>query len=615
VEPFINSGTSSTYPVEIKNQSGCRRYCGINIEGVTVAESPAWLKNRLRAVGLNPINNIVDITNYVQHECGQPLHAFDADMVKGKKVVVGNLPEKTKFTTLDGTERELSEKDLMICNATEGMCIAGVFGGLTSGVTQATRNIFLESAWFNPVSIRKTARRHGLNTDASFRFERGADPNISMWALKRASLLIKEIAGGKLNSAPVDVYPEKIENETVEVSYSNIKRLIGKEIPKEKIREILSLIEIEIVKENEKELLLSVPAYKVDVKKEADVIEEILRIYGYNNIEIDSHVNSTITYAEKPDREKIYNTVADMLASRGFAEIMCNSLVPAAWFENNEDFSDGNLVRLANPLSADLNVMRQSLLYGGLWSVAWNINRQNPDLKLFEFGNCYFAGKNKNAERAADTYGEKNDLSLFITGKKSTHSWNSKGDHSDFFTVKSAVEAVLSRLGIDPSSLKTEESSRKYYSDSVAFLHNGKVIAEAGRLTTATCNRFGIDQEVYYGQIEWTEAVRLLKGKQIRFRELPKYPSVRRDLALLVSKNVKFEQIRSIANRTEKHILKEVGLFDVYENESLGRDKKSYAVSFILQDEQRTLTDKSIEKVMENFVKAFEKELDAQVRK
>ena len=390
---FKPDNNDNPYEVIIENTTDCPRYTGITISGVTVGESPEWLKNRLRAVGLNPINNVVDITNFVQHEIGQPLHAFDADKIAGKKVIIRNLPDKSKFITLDNIERSLSSKDLMICNPKEGMCIAGVFGGIKSGVTASTKNIFLESAYFNPVAIRKTSKRHGLKTDASFRFERGADPNMTTWALKRAIMLIKEIAGGKISSDIIDVYPDPIKNTVVEVTYTNINRLIGKKIDPQTVKRILNLLDIVIIAENGDNLTLEIPSYRVDVKKEADVIEEILRIYGYNNVEISNHVNSTLSYPEKPNREKIVNIIADLLSANGFAEIMCNSLNPAAWYEQNSDFDKEKLVMLANPLSSDLNAMRQSLLYGGLSSVIWNINRQHLDLKFYEFGHCYFYKK------------------------------------------------------------------------------------------------------------------------------------------------------------------------------------------------------------------------------
>jgi phenylalanyl-tRNA synthetase beta chain len=613
IDDFKPSLSKNTFEIIVENKKDCPRYTGINIYGVTIGESPDWLKNRLRAVGLNPINNVVDITNFVQHEIGQPLHAFDADMITGDKVIIKNLPDKTKFVTLDSVERELSSRDLMICNENGGMCIAGVFGGSKSGVTEKTINIFLESAYFNPVSIRKTARRHGLHTDASFRFERGADPNITSWALRRAALLISEIAGGELAADLKDVYPEKIKNTWISVSWKNIKRLIGKEIDQSLIKSILGLLDIKIISESAEGLQLESPAYKVDVQREADVIEEILRIYGYNNVETGSHVNSTLNFITRPDRERVVNLIAEMLSANGFAETMCNSLTPASWFENNEDFDSHQLVRLANPLSSDLNVMRQSLLYGGLNSIAWNINRQNYDLKLYEFGNCYFL-KKKEGVKPVENYSEKRDLDLFLTGNRGKTSWNNPSVPSDFYNIKSYVEMVLERVCISPGTLSTAESQKKYFAESLSWTSNSHILAEAGRLSSSVLKQYGIDQDVYYGHIEWDLLLKLARNHSIRYRELPRYPSVRRDLALLVNSDVKFERIRELALKTERNLLREVNLFDVYESESLGKNKKSYAVSFILQDEMKTLTDKNIEKVMSSFIRIFEKELDAQIR-
>jgi phenylalanyl-tRNA synthetase beta chain len=611
---FKPDDASNKYDVIIENTTDCPRYSGITFSGVKVGESPDWLKNRLRAVGLNPINNVVDITNFVQHEIGQPLHAFDADKIEGKKVIIKNLPDKSRFTTLDGVERSLSSKDLMICNQNEGMCIAGVFGGIKSGVTASTVNIFLESAYFNPVAVRKTSKRHGLKTDASFRFERGADPNITTWALKRAAILIKEIAGGKISSEIVDVYPVPIKNEQVQVNYNNINRLIGKKIDRPVVKKILELTDIIIRSETGDDLTLEIPAYRVDVKKEADVIEEILRIYGYNNIGISNHVNSTLSYPEKPDKERIVNIVSDLLSANGFSEIMCNSLNPSAWYEESSDFDTEQLVILANPLSSDLNAMRQSLLYGGLGSISWNINRQNPDLKLYEFGHCYFYHKSSQTYPGANNYVEKASLDLFVTGSTVRQNWNSKAIPTDFFSMKSSVEMILSRVGIKPESLSAGESEKKYFAESVTYLFNNKAVAESGRISKNYLQKFDIGQEVYYGHIEWDFLLKLIKTQTISFRELPKYPSVRRDLALLLDRSIKFGQVRDIALRTEKNILHDVSLFDVYESDNLGKNKKSYAVSFMLRDDLKTMTDKNIDKVMNNLIKAFEKELNAQIR-
>ena len=614
VSAFKPDNNNNPYEVIIENTTDCPRYTGITISGVTIGESPEWLKNRLRAVGLNPINNVVDVTNFVQYEVGQPLHAFDADKIEGKKVIIKNLPEKSKFITLDNAERSLSSRDLMICNSKEGMCIAGVFGGIKSGIIASTKNIFLESAYFNPVAIRKTSKRHGLKTDASFRFERGADPNITTWALKRAIMLIKEIAGGKISSDIVDVYPNPIKNVQVDVNYSNINRLIGKKIEPQTIKKILSLLDIEITQDDGVNLKLVIPSYRVDVKQEADVIEDILRIYGYNNVEVSMHVNSTLSYPEKPNKEKIVNIISDLLSNNGFSEIMCNSLCPAAWYDQNNDFDKNQLVMLANPLSSDLNAMRQSLLFGGLNSVIWNINRQNLDLKLYEFGHCYFYHKSGESYPKVANYIEKASLDLFISGNTGRQSWNSKTNPSDFFNIKSSVEMILSKLGVNPESLSSGETDIKYFAESSTYLVNNKIVAEAGRISKNYLSKFDIGQDVYWGHIEWDLLLKLIKTHSITFHDLPKYPSVKRDLALLLDRGIKFGQIRDIAFRTEKNILHDINLFDVYESDNLGKNKKSYAVSFILRDDLKTMTDKNIDKIMSNLIKAFENELNAQIR-
>ncbi len=613
VDSFKPDNNSNPYEVVIENKKDCPRYSGITISGVKIAESPEWLKKKLSAIGLNPINNVVDITNYVQHEIGQPLHAFDADKIEGRKVIIRNLPDNSKFITLDGVERKLSSKDLMICNIKEGMCIAGVFGGIESGVTDATTNIFLESAYFNPVSIRKTARRHNLNTDASFRFERGSDPEITTWALKRAILLIKEVAGGKISSDPVDVYPEKLNRENIEVSFKNIDRLIGKQIDRNIIKRILSLLDMIILRENEEKLTVEIPLYRVDVHREADVIEEILRIYGYNNVEIDEHVNSTLYYSDKPDREKVANIISDMLAANGFCEIMCNSLNPADFY-NNGDFSADKLVMLANPLSSDLNAMRQSLLFGGLTSVAWNINRQNLNLKLFELGNCYFKTKTGKETPDVNDFSERRSLDIFISGNNGPSRWNYKAAPTDFFNIKSAVEMILSRLGINAENLDKGESDRRYFAESITYLSGNKLIAEAGRISDEYLRKFDIPQDVHYAHLDWDLLLKIIRDHSVAYSEISKYPWVRRDLALLLDKGIKFSRIREIAIKTEKHLIRNIDLFDVYESESLGQNKKSYAVSFILRDDIKTLTDSNIEKVMNNLIRAFEKELGAVIR-
>lgn len=614
VDGFSVDNNNLHIPVIIENSVDCPRYTGLTISNITVKESPDWLKNRLRAIGLNPINNIVDITNYVLHEIGQPLHAFDTDHISGSKVIVKNLKEKTKFTTLDEQVRELSARDLMICNTAEGMCIGGVFGGLISGVTEKTRNLFLESAYFNPVAIRKTARRHDLHTDASFRFERGADPNITTWALKRAALLIREIAGGEISSEIVDNYPSPISNHRVSASFSNINRLTGKDIGEEKIRTILGSLDIIILSEENGVMDLEVPAYRVDVTREADVIEEILRIYGYNNIEIDDKVNSTLTYTPSPDKEKVVNTISDMLSGAGFNEIMSNSLNPSSWYDESPDFDSRSIVSITNPLSSDLNVMRQTLLFGGLSALARNINRQMADLRMFEFGKCYFRKDIPSGKPAVDGYEEKVSLDIFMTGSKRAAGWNHREEPTDLWYAKSILEMVFTRFGFDTQRLMTGDPGRDYFAEGMAYFDNKRLVAETGKIGRKYLSLFDIKQDVYYIHIEWEMLLGMLGRQKVRYSELPKYPSVRRDLALLVDKGIRFEQIRDLAFRTEKEILTEVGLFDLYENESLGNNKKSYAVSFTLRDDRKTLTDKMIDKVMNNFIRVFKAELDARIR-
>ncbi len=610
---FSENSTPCKCSVTVENSADCIRYSGLTISGVKVAESPDWLKNRLRAVGQTPINNVVDITNFVLLEIGQPLHAFDAAKISGNEIIVKNLPDKTAFITLDKEKRELSSSDLMICDKKEGLCIAGVFGGAGSGVTDGTTDIFLESAWFNPVSVRKTARRHNLNTNASFRFERGADPEITTWALKRAALMIRDLAGGEI-SAITDIYPKPVKRRIIDVTYHNINRLIGIEIDKGVIKGILKSLEIEIKEENTNGLKLEIPAYRVDVFKEADVVEEILRIYGFNSIPVSAGINSTITYIKKPDREKLMQSISDMLSSNGFAEIMNNSLTPLSWYENSSEFSAGSLVKLSNPLSNDLNTMRRTLLFGGLSTIAWNINRQNYNLRLFEFGNVYSLKGVKGDFPVVNDFCEEQVLALFITGSRMEERWNEKSQPADFFLLRSFAEMVVSKMGIDPQTLNVAEVSKSYFSGGLLFSLNGKSLVEGGRISPQYLKRFEIDQEVFYAEINWENLIAAHTRTTTIYSELPKFPSVRRDLALLVDRDVRFEDLRAIAFKTEKNILKEVTLFDVYESDSLGKNKKSYALSFILQDNRKTLTDKNIEKTMGEMATAFHKELGAVIR-
>ncbi|MDZ7739428.1 MAG: phenylalanine--tRNA ligase subunit beta [Bacteroidales bacterium] len=614
VEDFSIDDRSRQIPVIIENEHDCIRYSGLTISNVRVEESPDWLKNRLRAIGLGPVNNIVDISNYVLHECGQPLHAFDADKIAGQKVIIKNLPEKSKFTSLDNQERELSASDLMICDTEKAMCIAGVFGGIDSGVTEQSRNIFLESACFRPVSVRKTARRHDLHTDASFRFERGSDPDITVWALKRTAMLIKEIAGGSISSEITDVYPKEIKKIQLDVSYDNINRLTGKEIDRKLINKILRSLDINIIKTINNIITCEVPTYRVDVTREADIIEEILRIYGYNNIEIPEKVNSTLSFFERPDKEKVINTISDMLSGTGFTEIMSNSLNPAGWYRESPDFDDERMVLLANPLSSDLDCMRQSMLYGGLNALSRNINRQNTDLRFYEFGTIYFRNKHKDSTATVNNYNEKYGLDLFITGNKKPENWNTAIEGTDFYSMKSAVEMILEKIAYNTDSLELNERNQDYYTEGLELKHNGDLLAHFGKVSRTYLDKHEIRQDVFYGHIEFDIILEHLKKHSISFRELPKYPSVRRDLALLVDKDIRFEQIKKLAFKTEKKLLRQVGLFDVYESDKLGKNKKSYAVSFILRDDKRTLTDKLIDKIMKKLLEAFEKETGARIR-
>ena len=604
------------YPVEITVEcnEGCTRYSGVTISGVKVAESPDWLKNRLMSIGMTPINNIVDITNFVLHECGQPLHAFDGDKVKGNHVIVKTLAEATKFVTLDGKERELSNSDLMVCNKENGMCIAGVFGGIESGVSESTTKIFLESACFNPVYIRKTSRRHGLFTDASFRFERGSDPNLTIYALKRAALLIKEVAGGEISSDIIDIYPEPVSDFEVTISFDRVNKLIGKQIGKQTIKTILSALDIRVTEESDDELKLAVPPYRVDVNREADVIEEILRVYGYNNIETSQKVNSSISYSQKPDNNQTENLIASQLIGAGFGEIMNNSLTKAGYYDNSTEFQRAKVVELLNPLSADLNGMRQTLLFGGLEVIERNKNRQNPDLKLFEFGNCYYYNGDNSEKSDLKNYSEYRRLALFVTGQHQPESWNIATRKSSFFDLKVNCENILSRLGITKQHFQIKSLEPDVLSDGLVYASQNKTLVTMGLVDANVLKTFDIDEDVYFAEFHWDNLIKLMSRQKILFRELSKFPEVRRDLALLVEQSVKYSTIEEIAYRTEKKFLKEVSLFDVYTGDKLERGKKSYAVSFILEDTTKTLNDKHIEQIMKNLVQAFGNELGASLR-
>ena len=603
--------------VQVENTEACPRYAGVSIKGVTVKESPEWLQDKLRIIGIRPINNVVDITNYIVHAFGQPLHCFDASKIKGNRVVVKTMPNETPFVTLDGVERKLADKDLMICNSEEAMCIAGVFGGLESGSTETTTDIFLESAYFHPTWVRKTARRHGLNTDASFRFERGIDPNITLYCLKLAALMVKELAGGTISSEIKDVCATPAADFMVNLSYDKVNTLIGKVIPTDKIKSIVLSLEMKITSETEEGLVLAVPPYRVDVQRDVDVIEDILRIYGYNNVEIPSTLKSSLTTKGEADKSnKLQNLIAEQLVGCGFNEILNNSLTRAAYYNELPTFPADNLVMLLNPLSADLNAMRQTLLFGGLESIAHNANRKNADLKFFEFGNCYyFNAEKKNPEKVLAPYSEDYHLGMWVTGKKVSGSWAHADENSSVYELKAYVENVLLRLGLNPQNLVIGNLADDVFASALSVnTRGGKRLAVFGVVTKKLLKAFDIDNEVYYADLNWKELMKAIKSVKVSYTELSKFPAVKRDLALLIDRSVTFDEIEKIAYDTEKKLLKEVSLFDVYEGKNLDAGKKSYAVSFLLQDENQTLNDKTIDKVMSKLIKNLEDKLGARLR-
>ena len=590
--------------VDVLNKDLAPRYCGLTISGITVKESPKWLRNRLKAIGLKPINNIVDATNYVLHDMGQPLHAFDAAKISGNKIEVKTLSAGTKFTTLDGVERTLHEDDLMICDAEKPMCIAGVFGGIHSGVSESTTSIFLESAYFNPVSVRKSAKRHGLNTDASFRFERGIDPNITEYALKRAAILIKDIAGGEISSELIDIYPKKIEDFQVRLSFENAAKLIGEEIPKEVIKRILTSLDIKINNVTETGLGLTIPSYRNDVLREADVIEEILRVYGYNNIKTTEKLNASVSNSSKFEDHKIQNIVGNQLASQGFFEILSNSLTTPNYAALSEQLKEEYNISIINPLSGDLSVLRQSLLFSGLEAVSFNINRKRSDLKLFEFGKTYHGYTN--------TREEFKHLSLFVTGNQNQENWNVPNRKSDFFLLKGIIISVLERLGI--SRFNEFPIENDLFSEGLSFGLGKHKLVDFGLIKKPILKHFDISQEVLFADFNWDAILDLVKHQKVSFKAIPKYQEVRRDFALLIDDNVTFESIYKLAKQSEKQLLKSVHLFDVYQGKNLPEGKKSYAVGFTILDENKTLTDKQIDKIMSNLQSNFEKELGAELR-
>lgn len=617
VSAFKTENEDYPVSVEIKNAKSCPRYAGVSVSGVKVGPSPRWLQDRLISIGMNPINNIVDCTNFVLHELGQPLHAFDADELKGRKIVVDNLPEGTAFVTLDNATRKLSAEDLMICDAEKPVAIGGVFGGLHSGVTDKTTNIFIESAYFNPVSVRKTSKRHLLNTDASFRFERGVDPENTLYALKRCALLVKEVAGGTISSQIVDVYPEPMKPARVKVTYSNIDRLIGKKIDHQLIRSILVSLDFEILNQDESALELKVPLYRVDVNREADVIEEILRIYGYNNVEISGTLHASLSFSNKPDNEKLVNMISEFLCGCGFTEIMNNSLSSSAYYGDLTTFDPERLVKIMNPLSNELNVMRQTLLFGGLETIIHNINRQRPNLRLFEAGNCYFFNAATGNRNALEKYEEHFQFALFLTGRKHEANWISAGESSGYFELKGYLENMLERLGLESRHLAVSSITDKndLYSGGLYYSLNEIPVAELAIIKKGVLKRFDIRSEVFYAVINWENILKLKGDHRIRHSELPRFPEVRRDLALVVNKNVTYDRIKEIAFNIESKILVRMDLFDVYEGEQIAQGKKSYAVSFILLEKESTLTDERIDKTMNRLINAYSKELGAEIRK
>ena len=614
---FATDNNNLPIDVEIKNTEACKRYACVSITGCEVKESPDWLKEKLTTIGLRPINNIVDITNYIMMAYGQPLHCFDADMVKGNKIIVKDENSGQPFITLDGEEHILGEHDLAICNVEEPMCIAGVFGGKGSGTYETTKNVVLESAYFHPTWIRKSARRHGLSTDASFRFERGIDPNGTIYALKQAAILCRELAGGKVSMEIRDEYPNPIANPEVRLDYSYVNSLIGKEIGIEMIKSIVTSLEMEILSEDPDGLNLSVPAYRVDVQRPCDVVEDILRIYGYNNVEIPTQLKSSLVIKDFEDqRHKMANLVAEQLVGAGFNEILNNSLTKSAYYENLQSYPADKCVRIMNPLSSDLNVMRQSLLFGGLESIMRNANRKNPNLRFFEFGNCYVHDEQKrNDENPMQAYKEENHLGLWITGKRIEGSWIHPNEDSTFYELKSYVDLILRRIGMPQGMLVTSKSQNDIFATGLTIMNRGgKVFVEMGIVSKAIQHKADIDNDVFFADINWTQVTKAVKNASVDFHELSRFPAVSRDLALLLDKNIEFAQIEQIARQTEKKLLRSVELFDVYEGKNLPAGKKSYAVNFILQDDQKTLNDKQIEAIMNKLITNLKKQLGAELR-
>ena len=614
---FTVDNTNLPIDVEIENTEACKRYACVSITGCEVKESPEWLQDKLKVIGLRPINNIVDITNYVMMAYGQPMHCFDADMVKGNKIVVRTQPEGTKFVTLDGEEHTLGEHDLSICNAEEPMCIAGIFGGKGSGTYDTTTNVVLESAYFHPTWIRKSARRHGLSTDASYRFERGIDPNGIIYALKQAAILCKQLAGGKVSMEIKDVYPTPIADARVQLDYEYVDRLIGKKIGNDMIRSIVESLDMKVVSETDTCLELDVPAYRVDVQRPCDVVEDILRIYGYNNVEIPTQLKSSLTILG--DEDKAYhhqNVISEQLVGCGFREILNNSLTKTAYYTELNHYTEDTTVKVMNPLSSDLGVMRQTLLFGGLESICRNVNHKMPNLRFFEFGNCYhFSPEKNNDEDPIKAYTEEMHLGMWLTGKRVEGSWAHADEQSNFYELKAYVMNIFTRLGVNPGIVVAEKSDNNVFGKALALkARSGKLLCEMGTVSHKLLKKMDIDQDVFYADINWNNMMRAIKKNETLYHDISKFPSVSRDLALLIDKSIEFEQIEQIARQTEKKLLKSVELFDVYEGKNLPEGKKSYAVNFILQDETKTLNDKQIEAIMTKLINNLKQKLGAELR-
>ncbi|HQP04529.1 MAG: phenylalanine--tRNA ligase subunit beta [Bacteroidales bacterium] len=603
--------TPSEITVHIENIEACPRYMGLYIKNVSISPSPQWLQNRLKAIGLKPINNVVDISNYVMFETGQPLHMFDAEKISGGKVIIKTLPENTNFVTLDGIERKLSCNDLMICNSSEGMCIAGVFGGMDAGISDTTKNVFIESAYFNPSWVRRTAKRHAISTDSSFRFERGADPNMAPYALKRAADLVVQLAGGKIASDIIDQYPQPITPVTVNCLYKHFERLCGVELTKELIHSILKSLEIEITSVNESGFSAIVPTYRVDVTREADIIEDFLRVYGYNNVTLPSKMVSSLTFTQKPDRTAIEANIAEMLTGRGFSEIMCTSFTRKRYFELFPDKKP--VVEIHNALSNELNCMRPTLLFGGLESIARNISFQQNDILIYELGRRYTFNPDKDPVPGKG-YCETNTIAIWMTGNLFNGGWNTSAIKTDFFTVKAVTNMVLQRIGITPDDITADDFTDNKFETALRYTINGLEIAEFGIIDRKVLKETDIAQSVYYSEMNTDNALKIIKNRRTKAEPLPRYPKVKRDLALLIDEDIKYSSIRDLALRTERKILRKVELFDVYKGKGIPEGKKSYALSFILQDSEKTLNDKEIEKVMQKLMAAFIRELQAQVR-